>query len=63
MELLTPRLRLRSCREEDLKPLTAAIATAAFSEWLCNLPSPYTPTDARHFMRRPAALEKVGKAS
>ena len=58
MELLTQRLRLRSCREEDLKPLAAAIAPAAVSDWLCNLPSPYTLTDARNFMRRTAALEK-----
>jgi RimJ/RimL family protein N-acetyltransferase len=58
MELLTERLRLRSCREEDLKPLAAAIAPPAVSDWLCNLPSPYTLADARNFMRRTAALEK-----
>ena len=58
MELLTERLRLRSCREEDLKPLTAAIAPPAVSNWLCNLPQPYTLADARNFMRRTAVLEK-----
>ena len=31
MELLTERLR--SCREEDLKPLAAAIAPPAVSDW------------------------------
>ncbi len=58
MELLTERLRLRSCREEDLKPLAAAIAPPAVSDWLCNLPQPYTLADARNFMHRTAALEK-----
>ena len=58
MELLTERLRLRSCREEDLKPLAAAITPPAVSDWLCNLPQPYTLADARNFMRRTAALEK-----
>ncbi|MAH17552.1 MAG: hypothetical protein CL960_03545 [Euryarchaeota archaeon] len=55
MELLTERLRLRSCREEDLKPLAAAIAPPAVSDWLCNLPRPYTLADAREFMQRTAA--------
>ena len=62
MELFTQRLRLRSCRKEDLKPLAAAIAPAAVSDWLCKLPSPYTLADARNFMRRTAALEKGSKA-
>ena len=57
MELLTERLRLRSCREEDLKPLAAAIAAPAVSDWLCNLPQPYTLANAREFMQRTAAPE------
>ena len=58
MELLTERLRLRPCREADLETLAATIGEPAVSDWICNLPSPYTLADARDFMRRTAALEK-----
>lgn len=55
MELLTERLRLRPCREPDLESLTATIGEPAVSDWLCNLPQPYTLADAREFMQRTAA--------
>ena len=58
MELLTERLRLRPCREADLETLAATIGEPAVSDWICNLPSPYTLADAHDFMRRTAALEK-----
>ncbi|OIR09387.1 MAG: hypothetical protein BEU05_02630 [Marine Group III euryarchaeote CG-Bathy2] len=55
MELLTERLCLRPCREPDLESLTATIGEPAVSDWLCNLPQPYTLADAREFMQRTAA--------